>query len=628
MTATLQWISEQFPRHGALAAEGFSKLLGRPSLDSLTVLVRETAQNSWDARLARSSVHFSIDGFTLDDRQWSVLANNVFADLPPDGLPLAGSLEKEGLAVLVISDRHTLGLGGPTRADRPTDGPTDYIDLLMNVGVGGHEFGGGTYGFGKAIAYVVSGARTIIVHSRSSNGLPEAETRLIASGIGDSYIDRQWRYTGRHWWGRDSAGAPEPLRGRPAENLARAIGFPGFEDADTGTSIMVIDPDFGDREPVEAMRFLADAITWHLWPKMVRKKGRQPMRFAVTWEGRLVPVAHPDDVPPLHGYVQALEALREHDQPFRRDDGLEVIEIRARRPNRRLGRLALYTFVAKARLPGRQVAHSEVDEEIEPLNAAAFTGNAHHVALLRAPELVVAYLPGPEMPETALEWGGVFVCDLDLDAAFASSEPPTHDDWQPTLVVEKKDRTVVKIALREIRDTLRSRAAIAQGTGRPGKTSVARVADALAGLVTGVPATAAGRTPRQGTRGGPSRPSRPSIIDATCQPVLVDGIRLTKLDFSLSASTPGPVRLQIRTCVATNDGSGIESEPPAGSPTPMLVHVRGPVTVDVDRAAASAEVTATVTGVSEWTVLATSPDDVMVAFDVQVDAVGSAEKST
>jgi hypothetical protein len=618
VTAALQWYGEQFPPHGALAAEGFGKLLGRPSLDPLTVLIRETAQNSWDARLPRATVRFSMDGFTLDDDQWNALAYEVYGEVPQDGLPLIWeAFEKESLDVLVISDRGTRGLGGPTRADQPTDGPTDYVDLLMNVGVGGHELGGGTYGFGKTIAYVVSNARTIVVHSRTSNGLAKPQTRLIASAIGDEFVRSRKRYTGRHWWGREKGGAPEPLTGRTAEKLARAIGFPGFDDDETGTSIMVVDPNFGDRDQCDAMSFLADAITWNLWPKIVRHRGRIPMSFSVTWNGEQVPVAHPDDVPPLHGFAQALEAVRAHDEPFKREDGLELIEIRAQRPNRRLGKLALYTFVTKPRpLPRRAPDGDEGEEEFEPLNAAAFTGNAHHVALMRAPELVVRYVAGPELPDTTVEWGGVFICDRDLDPAFAASEPPTHDDWQPLLVAEKRDRRVVSVALREIRDAARSRIGTAQGTVRAGTASVARIADALSGLVGGVPGTGSGRGPRPGGAGTSARPRRPVITDPRCAPVLVGGARLTRLDFGLTVPTAGPVRIELRAGVATNDGTGIESDPPAGSPVPELVRVVGPVTVTVDGQAAEFDVQVPKT--SEWTVLATSPDEVMVAFDVHV----------
>ena len=44
------WWSQRFAPEGSAAAEGIAKQLGIPSLDPLTVLVREAAQNSWDAR--------------------------------------------------------------------------------------------------------------------------------------------------------------------------------------------------------------------------------------------------------------------------------------------------------------------------------------------------------------------------------------------------------------------------------------------------------------------------------------------------------------------------------------------------------------------------------------------------
>src|SRR5688500_4546879 len=45
-----QWWSQPYEPEGSAAAEGIVKQLGQPRLDPLTVLVREAAQNSWDAR--------------------------------------------------------------------------------------------------------------------------------------------------------------------------------------------------------------------------------------------------------------------------------------------------------------------------------------------------------------------------------------------------------------------------------------------------------------------------------------------------------------------------------------------------------------------------------------------------
>ncbi|MFD0594037.1 hypothetical protein ACFQZ4_17425 [Catellatospora coxensis] len=59
------WLSQPYPPEGATAAEGIRNQLGRPELDHLTVLVREAAQNSWDARAGSGAVDFRIDLSTV-----------------------------------------------------------------------------------------------------------------------------------------------------------------------------------------------------------------------------------------------------------------------------------------------------------------------------------------------------------------------------------------------------------------------------------------------------------------------------------------------------------------------------------------------------------------------------------
>ena len=77
----MKWIPEPKPPTGGLAAEGFYKLLGRPRLDPLTVLVRETAQNSWDARLENDMpVEFSIQGWVLNEAERQALRDQVFVE--------------------------------------------------------------------------------------------------------------------------------------------------------------------------------------------------------------------------------------------------------------------------------------------------------------------------------------------------------------------------------------------------------------------------------------------------------------------------------------------------------------------------------------------------------------------
>ena len=52
--------SERYGALGNLASEGVKNQLGRPRLDQLTVLIRESVQNSWDAH-DPSSPHIAFD---------------------------------------------------------------------------------------------------------------------------------------------------------------------------------------------------------------------------------------------------------------------------------------------------------------------------------------------------------------------------------------------------------------------------------------------------------------------------------------------------------------------------------------------------------------------------------------
>src|SRR5215210_1674912 len=64
MTAP-RWWSQPFPPTGAIASEGIRNQLGRPPVDPLTVFVRETAQNSWDARVPGEETVYRLELTTV-----------------------------------------------------------------------------------------------------------------------------------------------------------------------------------------------------------------------------------------------------------------------------------------------------------------------------------------------------------------------------------------------------------------------------------------------------------------------------------------------------------------------------------------------------------------------------------
>ena len=556
----MKWIPEPKPPSGGLAAEGFYKLLGRPRLDPLTVLVRETAQNSWDARLGnRKPVIFSLQGWHLTHAERSALSREVFVqatDAP--GTDLAVELASPGLIGLYIADRNTKGLGGPIQADQADpDSIYDWVDFVLNVGEAntqGHS--GGTYGFGKTISYVVSSANAVVIHSRTNHrGRPQS--RLIACAIGGKFSDKGKLYTGRHWWGEAGGEAPIPVTGAEADRIARTIGMPEFERDDTGTNILVVAPDLGGRTPEQAMRFIAESVTWHLWPKLMRRRGKQAMEIDVSWNGGPVVIPKPEERPPLHGFAQAFRAILDGDTKNNVTPGLRVDEIRCQRPKVDVGILATVPLIHRERVPVDD--GSDVEDSEAPKPAAAITGVCHHVALLRTPELVVDYLEGPPPPEGGTEWVGVFRAHEDQDAHFAAAEPPTHDSWNSELLPKSAGRTIVNVGLREIRVALENRWAQRKQAERAEAASTAVVADELAHLIGAIEGKGRGRR-LQDLVNPKSSVARPKVDFTFSAPIELDGdlATLARLSVSAAPSSNGTT-LQFSVAAAL-DGSSADAE--------------------------------------------------------------------
>lgn len=147
--APLDLQAERFTATGNITSEGMRNQLGRPRLDRLAVLIRESAQNAWDAQAPESpTVGFGVSCYELSPENVEALAKRVVHEQPdpasvPDGGPSLPRLLDEarrridegrtsGLRGLAILDRGTTGLGGPTRADVHDDGDEsrDFIDFL------------------------------------------------------------------------------------------------------------------------------------------------------------------------------------------------------------------------------------------------------------------------------------------------------------------------------------------------------------------------------------------------------------------------------------------------------------------------------------------------------------------
>lgn len=439
----LDLYSERYSPSGNLASSGVLNQLGRPKLDILQVLVREAVQNSWDARGTDSTVvRFGMAGWSLSSQQRKLLREIIFPHIP-NHLNLDFS-QQESVNVLAIYDRGTTGLGGPTRADTALSESeaSSFVDFIRNVGQPPtKQFSGGTYGYGKAAFYRASQVRTICVHTRClyQNQL---QSRFIVAALGEPYSDQEHRYTGRHWWGRLDENLAEPVLDKEADELAQQLGLPTFSDEELGTTIVVLQPTFGERTPRQAMNFCVECLLWYFWPKMLKQESDQPaMQFQVQWEGDPIKIPHPSDFPPLQGFVQAMGALKTEEE---KPSWGKIVSIDARRPKKHLGRLSLQRFplVKRNRLDSGDKTGSFIEHR------------SHHVALMRQAELIVKYLPGPALPTDYIEYAGVFITDKEVDDVFANAEPPTHDNWTHEFLEEKTHKTFIRVALRRIKEEI------------------------------------------------------------------------------------------------------------------------------------------------------------------------------
>jgi hypothetical protein len=189
------------------------------------------------------------------------------------------------------------------------------------------------------------------------------------------------------------------------------------------------------------------------------------------------------------------------------------------------------------------------------VSARHFDGPAHHLALLREPELVVRYLPGPPLKQPGAQYCGVFKPVRDLDAAFAEAEPPSHDDWLVGRVAGRNEKIFVRRGREhgpaELFASLQPRPVDPAG-GSNGHR-LAAIADALGHLLT------TGERPTPG-RGKPGRPptARPKVLEVKGSTVvpLPDGTPGVRVDFSLNQASA----IRLSTSVALAGGGSDTSD--------------------------------------------------------------------
>ncbi|WP_018950959.1 hypothetical protein [Thioalkalivibrio sp. AKL12] len=556
--------SQPYSDFGDLSGTGARRLLGTPATEPLETAIRESGQNSWDARLPGEVPEYLVRLRTLTEGETRYLREVVFEDLSPDPkAPLEKLFRNPLIRVAEICDFRTHGLTGTARPSELTASrDSRFVRFLRNIGSprrDGSE-SGGTYGYGKSSLFALSSCQTVVVDSLTSDEDGPSERRFMASRMGEEFHDPETGrgFTGRHWWGAESedGSVVDPVRGEDARRLAESLGLPERDEQNkTGTSVLILDPVVGiepDDHPTLAS-YIHRALLWLFWPKMVPKEGsdRPPMRFRVELGSHEFPVPNVEQNPPFHLFAQALQKARSGSS----ERAEPIVWGKSRKLLGHMGHEIGYIEDRPVHLQGK--------------DGLGMPHVSHHVALLRPAELVVKYLEGPIHPKESLEWAGVFISsrEQDVEEAFAAAEPPTHDDWNvQSLPKKSRARSFVRVALSRIGDKTKEFVPDPRAPTGEGSEGLAGIADRLGSSLLSGDGDRAVRRNKPGKSGGGTRaPVR--LTGVSPGQLESEGHRtIATFHFTVVGSAGTPVEITARPTIAADGSESIDVSPDGDRP--------------------------------------------------------------
>jgi hypothetical protein len=390
--------------------------------------------------------------------------------------------------------------------------------------------------------------------------------RFMASRIGQPFDGEETKFTGRHWWGkRASDGVVDPVENEDAARIAAELGIPQRSGSkeDRGTTLMIIDPDLGDRSSDQAREVFRESLLWFFWTKMLPQQETSLMKFTVyDDQGELI-ISNPSSIAPLNLMVKAYEKVMD----INNAESEPITYGRARDP---LGRIAIEKGLSEERTEFN--TGDDEDDSLIPRNSC-------HIALMRRWGGIVKYHVGPPMPDGQVEYGGIFITDIKADDVFAKSEPPAHDDWVPDSLTGK-DKGYVRTALRKIVQFLNDNILPKPGNSdSDGSAKLAPLAEKLGELLfgsntsqTGAEVLPPGGGPSGGGgRGGGKRASvsRPIAGDFH----LIGNTPCRKFNFEIGGSEDSESTINIKARIMDDGGA---SEAAAGQRNPEIMSLISP----------------------------------------------------
>lgn len=444
-------------RYGGADGSSMGKMFrNRETLSDTALLAREAIQNSWDAarglrKMLDRDVPFSVRFRYVDyhgSRRLELIEalglqelsqRRSYIDsltLPPGNILDNLDNATVPLRVLYVEDWGSHGLYG-----HPDLWDDSHLFLAMYILGGSKKLdGGGSYGFGKSALERASRIRSVIAHSafRPYGDDPVTSRMVGFTWWGNHTVDGS-KFEGRAMYAfanqEDGPGAGEmfdPYEDGASNELALTLGMSERDPSDNaqlGTSFMVVDPSIGANELVEELeKWWWPALEDHLFDiSVVDEMGEvhHPKPAENPFVAPFIPAYH---IATGQSVVSDVKKQRLASDKWRsvRDKGVAP------------GSLGLVVL-----------------EETNPEKQLDSGDSKPIVALIREPRMVIQY-KSYERRRVALR--GVYVASPELDPYLRETEPSSHDCWDtnPSNDVDPEATEMAKSVFSRISDAVKS----------------------------------------------------------------------------------------------------------------------------------------------------------------------------
>ena len=448
-------------------ASVFLKSLNDTKLSHSDLVVRESLQNSFDARAnEKIPVDFRMKGFYLNSQQKTFFENI----LPSDEVArrLVAELKVHDTYCLEIRDKNSKGLNGPYQEYDEYSGKeiesdeNNYRDFVWNMGGSKDRTKGGSFGVGKTALFLISKVKAVCIYSRTEYNGRYQSRFIIKCFYPYTFSDEK---IVQYWFSKQRANAqspnnhlPLPFLDEEADYIAQNIGIEIFTGTETGTSSLILDVDFSTEENVNVdardhyvTQFPKIIQKW-FWTKLSKSIPLDKQINISLWDDEHeLELLNSDDFDSQYcGFHRCLEIWRDEYKKIYKLSEKEKIaydghnhfkQVILSKPKVMLGAV---TFVKMRKTPALIEEFFDNDSNL-------------CLARMRDVEFCMQYqtfkFPKIENDKVVFAMFHTDPCSWDgglqdkyigaVDAAFRKSENKTHEEWIPESVTGR-DNTYVK----------------------------------------------------------------------------------------------------------------------------------------------------------------------------------------